>query len=215
MNAVVTESVSERYVQRVLEHIPRPLPARSRIEADLRAHLGEAVSSGVGEAAAVARMGPPEEVARNYLAEARPPYASLGQRLLAFAVDLGIGIVFLGFLLLMLGLNVAALGFAGGRDLVALITIPTLVLIGLAAFVLSIVYFPVMETVFAQTIGKRMVGICVAKDDFTAVGALDAIVRRLPLFFEFWWLDALVAPFTEKRQRAFDLVAKTVVVRCD
>ena len=44
---------------------------------------------------------------------------------------------------------------------------------------------------------------------------MKAIVRRIPFFLEFFWIDAIVAIFTERKQRAFDLVAGTIVVHCD
>ena len=46
------------------------------------------------------------------------------------------------------------------------------------------------------------------------IGWGAAIVRRLPLFLEIFWIDAVFALFTRNRQRAFDLLAKTVVVEC-
>ncbi len=45
------------------------------------------------------------------------------------------------------------------------------------------------------------------------IGCKEAFLRRLPFYFEIWPVDALFIPFTEKRQRAFDIVARTIVVR--
>ena len=39
-----------------------------------------------------------------------------------------------------------------------------------------------------------------------------SFLRRLSYDFEIQPVDALFIPFTEKRQRAFDIVARTVVV---
>jgi hypothetical protein len=39
------------------------------------------------------------------------------------------------------------------------------------------------------------------------------VLRRLPSLFKFALLDALFALFTARRQRAFDIVAGTMVVR--
>ena len=38
-------------------------------------------------------------------------------------------------------------------------------------------------------------------------------MRRLSLFFEMLWIDALFIPFTDKKQRALDIIAKTIVAR--
>ena len=41
----------------------------------------------------------------------------------------------------------------------------------------------------------------------------QAFVRQLSLVFQIFWIDALFALFTERRQRAFELLSKTRVVR--
>ncbi|MFB6240034.1 MAG: RDD family protein, partial [Gemmatimonadota bacterium] len=89
--------------------------------------------------------------------------------------------------------------------------VPMLLLAAVGAL-LALLYFPALERLWGQTVGKRFFGLAVAREDGLRVGWWDAAVRRLPLFFEVFWLDALFAPFTEKRQRAFDIVAGTVVV---
>ena len=38
-------------------------------------------------------------------------------------------------------------------------------------------------------------------------------MRSLPLIFQVFWIDVLFALFTEKHQRAFELLSKTRVVR--
>ena len=40
----------------------------------------------------------------------------------------------------------------------------------------------------------------------------QAVVRQLPVLFQFFWIDVLFALFTERRQRAFELLSKTRVV---
>ncbi len=41
----------------------------------------------------------------------------------------------------------------------------------------------------------------------------QAFVRRLSLYFKLLLPDALFVPFTDKRQRALDVIAKTVVAQ--
>ena len=77
---------------------------------------------------------------------------------------------------------------------------------------LSIGYFPVLEWRFGQTLGKYLLGIYVVGEDGLRPSLPATIVRRIPFFLEFFWVDAIVAFFTERNQRAFDLVARTVVV---
>jgi uncharacterized RDD family membrane protein YckC len=63
-------------------------------------------------------------------------------------------------------------------------------------------------------VGKRLVGTCVVRDDGSRIGWGAAIIRRLPFFMNFFPLDAVFVFFTERRQRAFDKVAGTLVIGC-
>jgi hypothetical protein len=83
-------------------------------------------------------------------------------------------------------------------------------LAGTIAF--SVLYFPLFEARTGQTPGKRLFGIAVVKTSGTAVHFWRALLRRLPSLFNFALLDALFAAFTARRQRAFDIVAGTLVV---
>jgi uncharacterized RDD family membrane protein YckC len=74
-------------------------------------------------------------------------------------------------------------------------------------------FFPIAEGRFGQTLGKRLLGLRVLKESGLAIGYKEAFLRRIPFYFRFAVLDALFVPFTAKKQRAFDLVARTVVVK--
>ena len=45
------------------------------------------------------------------------------------------------------------------------------------------------------------------------IGLGQAIVRLLPMTLQIFWIDVLFALFTDKRQRAFEMLSKTRVVR--
>jgi uncharacterized RDD family membrane protein YckC len=217
------------YVHRVLEHVPAALPQRSRIESDLRSHLAESVEAGRTEAEAVRRMGAPEEVARSFLAEVPLAWAPLPRRTLAFLVDMGVGVgvtaLVAGFWAALVG-GLGALSFVGGSwtgwtrgEALGMleswgepVTALILTAVALTFTVASFLYFPVLEHLWGQTLGKWLTGIAVVKETGERVGFGAAVLRRLPLLFNFFLLDAAFAPFTEKKQRAFDMVAKTVVV---
>lgn len=218
-------STVESYVERVMKGVPRALPQRNRIELEVRAHLMESLEAGRSEAEAVNHMGPPEEVARSFLAEVELRLAGLGRRIAAFLIDmsLGLGIVFSAALFVAIlgpGLGVLDLHDAtgwlsdpgAGADMARMLASAAMVLFGLTAAAASFLYFPVLEHLYGQTLGKWLLNIAVVRESGLRVGVLPAVVRRLPLFFEFFWLDALFAPFTERKQRAFDMVAKTIVV---
>lgn len=194
----------DRYVDEVTSHLPPAIPERGRVASDLRAHLLEAASASGSAEEAVREMGPPRETAAAYAEELDLEPASLADRAGAFLLDVGLAVP----PILLLFMIEPPLPTDPSLDLT---TVGALTVVGMAGL-LSLLYFPALEYCYGQTLGKRIFGLCVARDDGLRVGWWKAVVRRLPLFFEVFWLDALVAPFTERRQRAFDLVAGTVVV---
>lgn len=206
----------DEYVRQVMELIPPVSPEYGRIELDLRSHLEETSAAEGSGAAAIGRMGTPREVALGYLADVPQRYASFLTRVAAFVID-----VLLGFFVVLLGLafvgaNAAVMtALIGAEDtLPAAPGVFMLIAMGLAILLASIVYFPVLEWRYGQTLGKKLMGIHVIREDGSHIGLVEAVVRRIPFFLEFFWIDALVALFTERHQRAFDFVARTVVVEC-
>lgn len=83
------------YLERVLNHIPRCLPGRAGIEADLRSHLADRLEAGETVDRAVAGMGPPKEVARELLRarERELVPATVLRRTGAFLIDMLVAIV--------------------------------------------------------------------------------------------------------------------------
>jgi uncharacterized RDD family membrane protein YckC len=71
----------------------------------------------------------------------------------------------------------------------------------------------VAEARYSRTIGKHLFGLRVVRESGTRISAGQAVVRNLPIFLQVFWLDALFALFTDRRQRAFEMLAKTIVVR--
>lgn len=204
-------NATDRYVESVMHRIAPGMPGSARFESDLRAHLAERMRTGEPESEAVARMGRPEEVARGFLESAEPDLARPGERLGAFLLDVGLGAAAL-----------AALCAIGAWWLAPRMTVdPPLTLEVLVAgtliffFLAAILYFPVFETLFGQTAGKRVFGIVVARETGERAGASAAIVRRIPFLFDIWPFDAAFLLFTARRQRAFDLAAKTIVIRAE
>ena len=65
-----------------------------------------------------------------------------------------------------------------------------------------------------STIGKRLLGLCVVRESGARISLGQSFVRQLPLMLEVFWVDVLFALFTERHQRAFELLSKTRVVRC-
>ena len=140
----------------------------------------------------------------------------VGARVVAQIVDLFV--IFFAILAVMFfsGFSGGALGaLTGGGEGVA----DAFVGVGfLAAFFVFLGYGFVLEALWdGQTLGKRLAGIRVVKEDGEAIGPGAALVRNLPAIVSLSWLAYLVAllsmAMSDRRQRLFDLLAGTVVVR--
>ncbi|MDA8019309.1 MAG: RDD family protein [Thermoanaerobaculia bacterium] len=82
----------------------------------------------------------------------------------------------------------------------------------LSAFGLFGLYFPLFEYRFGKTPFKQVMRLRVMRESHAPIGLGIAFVRRLSLYLELLWLDGLFVFFTDKRQRALDVVARTIVV---
>ena len=75
------------------------------------------------------------------------------------------------------------------------------------------IYPVVAEAKYGTTIGKRLFGLRVVRESGSRISTGQAIVRNLPWVLEVFWIDALFALFTDRSQRAFELLSKTRVVK--
>jgi uncharacterized RDD family membrane protein YckC len=211
----------ETYLENVEKRMPLPLPQRTQYVAELRAHMRDRLDGGATPDEAIAAMGPEEEVARDFLRQVELRPASLAERTGAFALDILIGMLALTPLWVLLWV-VLVRRIVSGVEVSSAIPVPPVIFFAMAALlsmiaatvaILSVSYFPVFEALHGQTPGKRRLGIYVVREDGQAAGWGPAILRRLPFLLEIFWIDAAFALFTRRRQRAFDLVARTLVVR--
>ncbi len=212
----LTRDVSERYIQKVMNLIHAPEAEEARIEADLRAHLQEGRMEGEDMASLVERMGEPREVAAEFMAEIPQVYAGFWPRLAAFLIDMVL-IVFIGGLfggLFVFLTNLAQRPPTTTMDSIWQgVVIITAVILANAAIAMIIAYFPLFEARFGQTLGKRLLHLRVCMENGLPVGTWPAILRRLSFYFEIFPIDALFVFFNPKKQRGFDILARTVVVR--
>lgn len=193
----------EIYVQKVLDHILRG-PVRDQIEAELRGHIADRVERGGDVEEAIRQLGDPKALAESYLAAVpmrKPPHFRRG---LAKIVDL-VTVLLLPCIVFLVWWTTAAhkpsepvwIAFA-------------------SAFVVTLAvscWYPiVMEYTTGQTLGKRIFGLQVVTEKGARIGIGQAIVRQLPVFFQIFTIDALFALFTDRRQRAFEMLTKTRVV---
>ena len=86
----------------------------------------------------------------------------------------------------------------------------------LAMMLVCYFYRSLLEGIWGKTVGKKICGIVVLKDDFTKCdipkGLLRNLLRIVDLFF-YYWVGVVSIVATMKWQRLGDIVAETVVVR--
>lgn len=205
----------DRYLAAVLQNIHASAADRRRIETDLRAHFEAAEDAGETVESLIARMGSSLEVAVEFMAQLELHYASFWRRLVAFAIDLGLIMLTGGlFSLLFVWLSNRVPRHPLGWEYVEGAILITLC-VGCMVTTMGIIllYFPILEGRFGQTLGKKLFGLRVLREDGLPINYKEAFLRRISYYFEVLPVDALFIPFTARRQRAFDIVARTIVVR--
>ncbi len=204
-------NAAQRYIDQVMSRVFAPEEGRERLRADLEGHFRDAEEANEPAASVIARLGSAEEVAASFMEEVQLTPAGFWERLVAFIGDIGLlGLVFFPFfpICILLGSLAEESDGALGIGIVLI-----LVMAGLSFFALAIFYFPLLEHFYGKTFGKKALHLRVLSETGAPVGLGAAFLRRLSFFLEILWVDALFIPFTEKKQRAFDMVAKTLVVR--
>jgi uncharacterized RDD family membrane protein YckC len=193
------------YLAQLADAMPGMLPEREQIVADVRAHIEEEVQRGEALDAVLAKFGAPADLAASYLSEIPLVSASFWRRAAAMAIDIAIpAAIAIPF--------AAAMSGPVSRDHVLLV--PTF--LGLFAVIAGFVaYIVIGESRFGQTLGKHWLNLLVVRESGARIGAGQAIVRLLPSVLHVWWIDMFFALFTEKRQRAFEVLSKTRVVTID
>jgi uncharacterized RDD family membrane protein YckC len=86
---------------------------------------------------------------------------------------------------------------------------------GLPAFLALGILFcliPVQEGLTGKTIGKRVAGIKVVREDFSECTAGNAIIRHLCDIVDLPLVGLIVASTNAKNQRIGDLAARTIVI---
>jgi uncharacterized RDD family membrane protein YckC len=87
----------------------------------------------------------------------------------------------------------------------------------LAMMLVGYFYRSLLEGIWGKTIGKKICGIVVLKDDFMkcniSKGLLRNLMRIVDIFFFYYWVGLVSIVGTIKWQRLGDIVAGTVVVR--
>ncbi len=213
----ITQNVSEQYVQKVMNLIHAPAAERARIQSDLEAHLQEGLEEGQDMVSLIERMGDPREVAAEFMAEIPFTYAGFWRRLAAFLIDM--------VLILVIATLFSALFALISNYLVPphpeallekywggfLIVIELILANAVIAMIMA--YFPLLEARFGQTLGKRLLHLRVRAENGLPITTWQAVLRRLSFYFQIFPIDAIFVFFNPKKQRGFDILARTIVVK--
>ena len=189
------------YVQSVIDHVPHGLPLRDQIAMELRSHIAERVEHGQPLDQVLGQLGDPLTLAESYLAAVPLESARLLPRVAAKLIDAAAVVAVVVAIVAMLWtvLPTEAAYF-----------LPPLCI--LACVVGFVAYTAIAEYRHGRTIGKRLMGIQVVRESGARISLGQALLRQLPFFGQFFFIDALFALFTERHQRAFELLTKTRAV---
>jgi len=130
-------------------------------------------------------------------------YVGVGPRFLAILVDSIIIGIIVGIINAVgiggSGVNAGHLAVSGGID-----------------GILGIAYFIVLEATMGATLGKRLLGLRVVKEDGSPISWGGSIIRNLLRIIDsilFYLVGAIIIWNTSRRQRLGDILGHTVVVK--
>jgi uncharacterized RDD family membrane protein YckC len=203
-----TTMTIDDYVNDVLSRMPDAMPRRAQIGAELRGHIAERVATGTPLDQVLRQLGDPAALADSYLAAVPLTAAPHGRRLLAKLVDVFLIIVFF----MVLGFAAAAVMALDVREELVWMA---MVLCFVVAGILAALYTIVLEWRYGYTAGKYLFGLLVVRESGARITFGQSLVRQLPVFLQVGWVDAMFVLFTDRRQRAFELLSKTRVVAAE
>jgi len=194
-------TTADEFVERVLACLPDSVPEREQIGLELSGHIAERVAEGAPLDDVLAQLGDPAVLAESYLSAVPLVSAPFLRRCQAKALDV---VIVAAAVALLAALAAQVVSPRYEADVV------------IAAIFTAILAFPA-GTVFAefrygQTPGKRTFGLRVVRESGAPIGLGQAVVRQLPFVLSILFIDALFALFTEKKQRAFEILSKSRVV---
>jgi len=190
----------QQYIRDVVGRMPAAVATRLQIERELSSHINERLEHGEPLDDVLRHLGDPGTLAKSYLAEVPLVPASFGVRGVAKIVD----VVALAWIVAPIAVVV---GLAVHSPFVAAMA---------EAFAVSLsfcVYTAILEWRYSTTIGKWLLGLRVTDESGARISGGQSIVRQLPLALEIFWVDVFFALFTERHQRAFELLSRTRVVK--
>ena len=191
----------DAYIQSVVECVPPRMGLRDQIAMELRSHIAERLEHGQPLDDVLRQFGDPRVLAESYLAAI--PLQSVGflRRALAKLIDFLVIVAFVG--------GMAAFLWMVGPPELAWFLPPLCIiscLLGLFGYTIAAEHYA------GQTVGKRVMGIHVVRESGARISLGQSAIRQLPLLGQIFFIDVLFVLFTDKKQRAFELITKTRAV---
>jgi uncharacterized RDD family membrane protein YckC len=197
---------ADDYINRVLDHLPRGT-LRAQIAMELRGHIAGRLESGQPLEDVLRQLGDPTTLAESYLSAVPLVSATFLQRGVAKLID-----VLVVVLTILIAVGLPIYWVASYQEWPSLVGFGVLLVVLAASFGFGL-YTIVAEHWLGATLGKRALGLRVVRESGAPIGLGQSFVRQLPMFLQVFWIDVLFALFTDKSQRAFELLSKTRVVR--
>lgn len=201
----------EEYIDQVLEHLPSELESRDEIALEIRSTIEERLANGQKLYQVLDQLGEPLELAESYLQDLPMESASFGARVVAKLIDLAIpaAAIFLFMRWQFHRLESHIHEYRGGIGLFLGIGL----LIQLMIWSTLIFYPALAEWRFERTLGKEIMGLRVARESGARISLGQSLLRHLPWLLPIVWVvDACFPLFTEKQQRAAELLSHTRTV---
>jgi len=198
-------NADDTYIDQVLAPLPLEPSLRTQVEMELRSHIAERVEHGQTVEEALRQLGDPVVLAESYLAAIPLVAAPFWPRAAARLIDA------VGVLALVAMPIIAFVALTLWREQGFLIPIAIIVTIFVVS-ILGALYPVIAEYRYGKTVGKHLMGLRVVRESGARISFGQAVVRQLPMLTQVWWIDMLFALFTDKHQRAFELLSKTRVV---
>lgn len=204
--------MTEEYLKEFERWVAGPKERKAQLRAELEEHLRAAQAA--GDIEALKRLGTPREAAQAFSEGHELSLAPLPRRIGAALVDMGVAVA----------LAIAAGGLGSWSaierasetgDAEVLAAAPVAAVLLATACLWWVVILPVLEWRYGQTLGKRIFGLRVVGESGVAPKFGQVVVRRLTMIFSgpLQLIDWAFMFFTKKHQRAFEIIAKTVVVQ--
>ncbi len=143
-------------------------------------------------------------------------YAGVLHRILAVIIDhVILGIVAL-IIAMPLGFSTMMFSVASVNPMAMAANMFSWMAFGVVIFIIWLLYFPYFESKTGQTLGKKVMGIKVTKEDGKALTFGDALIRTVLRIIDGlggYVLGLIVILVSQKKQRIGDMAAKTIVVK--